>query len=415
VDLASFYDTSEKEAQMRLFSGMAGETEAVRRLGIDISDTALEALYNSDENPLAPGKPGVTPNKKRNKGKGLASLQLQDKTILRHYKIMKDTAKAQGDAARTAGGWANTMKRLTDRFAKFSVHVGRFIEGPGTRLLNMLEGVVESFDTIVTKTKAVQTAVTALAAAAVGFGTRWVYTMTMASIANGKFYTSFLPMALAVAKWAAVLAIVEDFWTFITEDDATSGFGELAKAITGLETPAKLIRDLFRDWNGYVQNVVDNLTTLPTWLGGKGVEGLSGFSNTSAFSGRAGIDAAAAERRAARTKAMQSDNIEEFVKNRRSDQSISDSEAEFRDERRNYAATLSADKLTQEDIQAGYGFRQESMIGGGGHVTVAPVMNIVINTPKVDAEDIRKHAKGALSEAAKAAAAERRRRAPKGQ
>lgn len=408
VDLASFYNTSEKEAQMRLFSGISGETEAVRRLGIDISDTSLAELFNSADNPLAPGRPGFAPGARRNKGKGLASLTLQEKTQLRYYKIMKDTIKAQGDAARTAGGWANTMKRLQDRVLKFSVHLGRLVEGPGTGFLNLLEGIVLQGDRFVTQTKSIQTAMAMLGATAVLWTGRWI-------AANRALLASYLPLLGLFAELAVAFLIIEDFWTFITEDDAESGFKALAQAIEGIESPARVVRDIFKDWYRYLMGAVEYWSVLPTWLGGNGFQGRTGMSTD--IAGRQGIDAAAAERRAARTKAMQADSMEDYVKNRRADQTISESEAEFRMERQQYAAQLAMkdpSKLTEEDYKAGYAFRKEGAApGDSGHITVAPVVNISIATPKVDVGEIQMHAKKAVDDAAKTAAAKLRRRAPK--
>jgi hypothetical protein len=85
VDLGSFYNTSDEEAAMRLFSGMSGETEAVRRLGIDISDSSLKDLH-----------------KKSGDKRAYESLDLATKTQLRFTKILADTVDKQGDAFRSA-------------------------------------------------------------------------------------------------------------------------------------------------------------------------------------------------------------------------------------------------------------------------------------------------------------------------
>lgn len=122
VDLASFYDTSEEEAMMRLFSGMSGETEAVRRLGIDISDTSLDALNKSNGDP-----------------RRLASLSLQEKTALRLQKIQKDTLDKQGDAVRTAGDLANTFKRLKGQAFDLGTEMGKKLIPATKDLLHIYE------------------------------------------------------------------------------------------------------------------------------------------------------------------------------------------------------------------------------------------------------------------------------------
>lgn len=122
VDLSSFYNTSEEEAIMRLFSGMSGETEAVRRLGIDISDTSLDAL-----------------NKKNGDNRRLASLSLQEKTLLRFQKIIQDTAEKQGDAARTAGDFANTTRRLQEQVKTLTIEMGQALLPYAMELARIIE------------------------------------------------------------------------------------------------------------------------------------------------------------------------------------------------------------------------------------------------------------------------------------
>ncbi len=111
VDLASFYNKSESESMMRLFSGLSGETEAVRRLGIDISDDALTEF-----------------NTKQSGGKDTRhsrNLNLREKTALRFQKIMADTVAKQGDAVRTADELANTTKRVTGQLHDLGVEAGK--------------------------------------------------------------------------------------------------------------------------------------------------------------------------------------------------------------------------------------------------------------------------------------------------
>lgn len=250
VDLASFYNTTEEDAQMRLFSGMAGETEAVRRLGIDISDTALANLYNSKENPLDPQhRPGVG-GAGQNRGKGLASLTLQQKSLLRYAKILKDTHKAQGDAARTASGWANTLKRLTDRAFRLEVALGKLVEGPGTKFLNLLEEVVVTSEKVVVRTKAVQTAIGFLGAAAVVWTGRW-------AVANQALLVSLLPIAAKLAVITAAFLAVEDAFTFFSDPHARTGLGKLITAITGIKTPLVAVKDLFADINKSIASSYD--------------------------------------------------------------------------------------------------------------------------------------------------------------
>lgn len=121
VDLGSFYNMTDKDALVNLFSGMSGETEAVRKFGIDISDSALEAF-----------------NKELGDPRTMRALNLREKSLLRFRKIMIDTEKAQGDAVKTAGDWANQLKRFQERLRTIGVTIGRRILPVAQKLLDKI-------------------------------------------------------------------------------------------------------------------------------------------------------------------------------------------------------------------------------------------------------------------------------------
>lgn len=106
-DLASFNNTSVDEAIQALRSGLSGETEPLKRYGVALNDVRLkeEALRMG----LIKTTSGVLP--------------ITIKTQAAYSLILKDTALAQGDFARTADGMANQMKTLAaqaeDTSAKF--------------------------------------------------------------------------------------------------------------------------------------------------------------------------------------------------------------------------------------------------------------------------------------------------------
>lgn len=93
VDLASFNNESEPEVVQALTSAIIGNHEAVRRFGVVITQATLEQeLFNQ----------GV-------KG-GVQSASNMEKVLARLAIIMRSTGDAQGDAARTAGSFANTLR-----------------------------------------------------------------------------------------------------------------------------------------------------------------------------------------------------------------------------------------------------------------------------------------------------------------
>lgn len=85
-DLASFYNISQDVAWERIMSGMAGEVEPLRRLGINLSVANLQAYALSQ---------GIT--------KSWQSMTQAEQVMLRYNYLMELTGAQQGDFARTSG------------------------------------------------------------------------------------------------------------------------------------------------------------------------------------------------------------------------------------------------------------------------------------------------------------------------
>ena len=107
VDLASFRNMAEADIFAKLMSGLAGETEAVRRLGIDLSVAAVEQELLAN---------GIT--------KSIQEATLAEKVMARYAIMMRQTTDAQGDAARTAGSFENQTKALSAEIHELQVALG---------------------------------------------------------------------------------------------------------------------------------------------------------------------------------------------------------------------------------------------------------------------------------------------------
>jgi hypothetical protein len=121
VDLASFYNLADDDALARLQSGLAGETEAVRKLGVDLSEAGLQEFAHAK---------GIT--------KKVQAMTMAEKIGLRYEKIFNDTTDKQGDASRTAGGYANTLKRLDETVLDLKVGIGEQLLPYAQDFLSML-------------------------------------------------------------------------------------------------------------------------------------------------------------------------------------------------------------------------------------------------------------------------------------
>lgn len=107
ADLASFNNASIEDTLQALRSGLSGETEPLKRFGVALNDVRLkqEAL-----------------NMGLYSGKG--NLDVNAKAQAAYALILKDTALAQGDFARTSDGVANQQRMLAAQFADVRAELG---------------------------------------------------------------------------------------------------------------------------------------------------------------------------------------------------------------------------------------------------------------------------------------------------
>lgn len=123
-DVASFYNLTTDEAFSKLKAVYTGETEALKSLGVVMTQTAL------DEFALAKGF-----------GKTTDKMSEQEKVALRLAFVQDRLASASGDFARTSDGWANQTRVLSLRFDALKASIGQGLIVallPAVRLLNQL-------------------------------------------------------------------------------------------------------------------------------------------------------------------------------------------------------------------------------------------------------------------------------------
>ena len=95
-DVASFYNITQDEAVTKLKGVFTGESEALKELGVVMTQTALDAYAMSN---------GFA--------KTTADMTEQEKVALRYQFVMDQLASASGDFERTQEGWANQTRVLS--------------------------------------------------------------------------------------------------------------------------------------------------------------------------------------------------------------------------------------------------------------------------------------------------------------
>lgn len=124
-DMASFNNVDPTEALDALRSGIAGETEPLRRLGVDLRVAALEQFRL---------KQGIEET--------VAEMSAGERQQLIYEKIMHDSADAQGDFARTADSLPNLLRTLRAEVENLAAKLGQ-------RLLPLATGAVSALSDLV--------------------------------------------------------------------------------------------------------------------------------------------------------------------------------------------------------------------------------------------------------------------------
>ena len=106
-DIASFYNLDVETAFKKIRSGMSGETEPLKELGINMSVANMSA-YALAEGIEKPWK----------------KMSQQEQTILRYNYLLDQTADAQGDFARTSDSYANQQRIMELTLQNLSAELG---------------------------------------------------------------------------------------------------------------------------------------------------------------------------------------------------------------------------------------------------------------------------------------------------
>ena len=126
-DFASFYNLPIEEAFAKIRSGISGETEPLKQLGINMSVANLEAYALSQ---------GIT--------KSYQSMTQAEQATLRYNYLMNASKDAQGDFARTSDSLANQLRIAQLNLSSLGAEIGEL-------LIPVAQECVKNFNTLTTK------------------------------------------------------------------------------------------------------------------------------------------------------------------------------------------------------------------------------------------------------------------------
>lgn len=211
-DLASFYNTSGADALDALRSGLAGETEPLRRYGVFLQDATLR------QEAMALGLTNTT-------SKVLTPAQ---RTFAAYAVIMKQTSLAQGDFARTATGLANSQRTVQAETADTSAALGAALMPAMKSVTQILIGMAPLFAAMARHGTIVRIVVLSLVIAWVALNVA----MTIFTIlAAGLSLTVVGVIIIAIVALAAVIVLLAEHWDAVTA--AVGGFWDTLRGAWG--------------------------------------------------------------------------------------------------------------------------------------------------------------------------------------
>lgn len=124
-DMASFYNLDLETAFEKIRSGISGETEPLKQLGINMSVANLEAYALSQ---------GITT--------AYNEMSQAEQVMLRYNYLMSTTADAQGDFARAQDSYANQTRLLSESWLEFTGIMAEQLLPVLTTIVSWLNNIV---------------------------------------------------------------------------------------------------------------------------------------------------------------------------------------------------------------------------------------------------------------------------------
>lgn len=125
ADMASFYNLDHDAAFEKIRSGISGETEPLKALGINMSVANLNAFA------LEKGM-----------NKAFDKMSQAEQATLRYQYLLEATKDAQGDFARTGDSFSNEMRKLQTNLDRIKTEFGKGLLGVVTPAISLLNNVL---------------------------------------------------------------------------------------------------------------------------------------------------------------------------------------------------------------------------------------------------------------------------------
>ena len=269
ADLSSFSNVPVEEALQALRSGLVGEAEPLRRFGVVLNEARIQQQALTD-GLISSTKEGLTPATK-----ALAIFNL----------VMRDTATAQGDVARTSDSFANQTRDLIQNITDLATSLGTALLPVATAGVSVLRAFGDVLSLI--PQDAIKFGVTLLGVsvamkALLGIGN------VLASLISSRLVPNFAAMAAgattaanataaSTGRFASLVGAINPMTVAVTA--AVFLFGRFRQAQEENERATKALADRIRELTDESERAAKGglRELIVDMLGSRGIEAMESF------------------------------------------------------------------------------------------------------------------------------------------
>lgn len=253
-DMASFYNLDIETAFEKIRSGISGETEPLKQLGINMSVTNMEAYALAE---------GIE--------KPWRKMSQQEQTMLRYQYLLQQTADAQGDFAKTSDSYANqqrimelTMQNLSaelgEKLLPVALELTQLISSSAPSIMDNIEGIG---DVVVTVAKGLiehKEAVISLVAAYAAFKGASAVGSAVSTAVNAFKTLTTATQAATAAQEANNVAAAANPYILLASAIAAVTVG-LISFVNRADAVSDKLKDLNEEYEQIKQNASESIET----------------------------------------------------------------------------------------------------------------------------------------------------------
>lgn len=251
-DFASVMNLDVSEAAQVFQSGLAGETEPLRRFGIDLSAASVQAYAMAN---------GI--------GDGTGALTEAEKVQARYGSLMEQTSATQGDFANTSGDLANSQRILGARWDNLKAQLGQALIPLVTKFVGWLSTAIPVISGVATEVGEFFSSISNGSGTMSGASGLFAsFREVFASI--GQVWRETVQPALT-ELWGTfqedVMPAVRDFWTMF-QRDVLPELKQFASFVAQNIVPAlgDMVAKGIELWAAYQSKVLPIITKVGGWI-----------------------------------------------------------------------------------------------------------------------------------------------------